>query len=63
MLHKDPNQRIGTKSKAELKNDPFFKGIDWDKLAKKQIKPPELNIFEDDENDVPLVIFIEIFVY
>jgi len=54
MLHKDPNHRIGTKSKTELKNDPFFKGVDWEKLAKKQIKPPQLNIFEDDDGDVVL---------
>ena len=32
MLERDPNKRIGTKSKDEIKYDPFFKGLDWDKV-------------------------------
>lgn len=32
LLHKDPKQRIGVKNKEEIKNDPFFKDIDWEAL-------------------------------
>ena len=55
MLHKDPNQRIGVKNKTDLKNDPFFKGIDWEKLARKEIPPPPLNTLEEEDSDVVLV--------
>lgn len=55
LLHKNPKDRIGVKDKNELKNDPFFKGINWEKLAKKEIEPPKLNILEDDEQDLTVV--------
>ena len=34
---------------SELKNDPFFEKIDWEKLRKKQIKPPIIEKDDDDE--------------
>ena len=40
LLNKDPNKRIGLSSKVELKNHPWFKDIDWDKLSRKGINPP-----------------------
>ena len=40
LLCRDPNKRIGVMDKNELKNHEWFKDIDWDKLAKKQIEPP-----------------------
>ena len=45
LLCRDPNKRIGVSDKNELKNHEWFKDIDWDKLAKKQINPP-LNLVE-----------------
>ena len=45
LLCRDPNKRIGVLDKNELKNHEWFKDIDWDKLAKKQIEPP-LNLVE-----------------
>ena len=45
LLCRDPNKRIGVVDKNELKNHEWFKDIDWDKLAKKQIEPP-LNLVE-----------------
>ena len=45
LLCRDPNKRIGVSDKNELKNHEWFKDIDWDKLAKKQIEPP-LNLVE-----------------
>jgi len=56
-LHRNPDERIGAKDKNEIKNHPFFAGIDWDKLLKKEIKPPYLDPIEDDELDIPLVVF------
>ena len=40
LLCRDPYKRIGVYDKNELKNHEWFKDIDWDKLAKKQINPP-----------------------
>jgi len=37
LLHKDPMQRFTTK---ELKENPFFKGFDWERLKKKELPPP-----------------------
>ena len=40
LLNKDPNNRLGVSNKVELKNHPWFKDIDWDKLSRKAINPP-----------------------
>ena len=55
LLCKDPQKRIGVLDKSELKNHEWFKDIDWEKLAKKEIEPP-LNLVEikkelDNENE------------
>lgn len=36
------NERLGVNNMDEIKKHPFFKNIDWEKLAKKEIKPPEI---------------------
>ena len=36
------------KSKRELKEHPFFEGVDWDKVAKKLYDPPFIE--KDEEN-------------
>ena len=51
MLVRDPNHRIGAKDKFEIRKDPFFKGIDWNHLLKKEYTPPALDTFTDDEED------------
>lgn len=40
LLNRDPESRIGIIDKEEIKRHEFFKGIDWKKLAKKQMNPP-----------------------
>ena len=40
LLCRDPNKRFGIYDKAEIKRHKFFNGIDWEKLEKKEIKPP-----------------------
>ena len=40
LLCRDPYKRIGVLDKNELKSHEWFKDIDWDKLAKKEIDPP-----------------------
>eukprot|EP00012_Vannella_robusta_P003908 CAMPEP_0206184374 /NCGR_PEP_ID=MMETSP0166-20121206/1182_1 /ASSEMBLY_ACC=CAM_ASM_000260 /TAXON_ID=95228 /ORGANISM="Vannella robusta, Strain DIVA3 518/3/11/1/6" /LENGTH=516 /DNA_ID=CAMNT_0053599381 /DNA_START=1 /DNA_END=1551 /DNA_ORIENTATION=+ len=38
LLEKDPEERF--KYAAEIKRHPWFKGINWDKLALKRVEPP-----------------------
>mmetsp|Transcript_37429 Transcript_37429/g.43003 ORF Transcript_37429/g.43003 Transcript_37429/m.43003 type:complete len:153 (-) Transcript_37429:69-527(-) len=40
LLERDPKKRLGAKGLNEIKNHKFFKGLDWDKLYKREIKPP-----------------------
>ena len=45
MLQKDPNKRLGgsIKDAQEIKEHPYFKDVDWDKVYNKQITPPTFN--------------------
>jgi serine/threonine protein kinase len=42
LLERDPKKRIGfgVRDAEELMEHPFFDSIDWEKLAKKEVKPP-----------------------
>jgi hypothetical protein len=48
MLTKDPKNRITI---DEIKFDPFFGGIDWDRVLNKEYKPPINCNDEDDDRD------------
>ena len=47
LLQKDPNKRLGgsIKDAQEIKEHPYFKDVDWDKVYNKEITPPAVNIF------------------
>jgi serum/glucocorticoid-regulated kinase 2 len=38
LLERDPSKRLG--DAAVIKTHPYFKSIDWDKILRKEIKPP-----------------------
>ena len=40
LLCKEPNKRIGLKSKKQIKTHPWFQNINWDDVLTKNIKPP-----------------------
>ena len=42
LLEKNPNKRLGgsLKDAQEIKEHPYFKDVDWDKVYNKKIKPP-----------------------
>lgn len=40
LLEKDPKKRLGSRNILDIKNHPFFAGLDWEKLAKKDISAP-----------------------
>ena len=40
MLHRNPLERIGVKSKDEIKNHEFFNEIDWNLLYERRVTPP-----------------------
>ncbi|KAJ5076207.1 non-specific serine/threonine protein kinase [Anaeramoeba ignava] len=39
LLQKQPEKRLGFNGIDEIKNHPFFEGIDWDKVLKKEYEP------------------------
>ena len=43
--------RPGIKSKDDLKNDPFFKDIDWKKLSQRKLEPPIKLYSGDSDNE------------
>lgn len=42
LLQTDPEKRLGYNSYQELKSHPFFKGIKFDKLEKKELEIPNI---------------------
>lgn len=53
LLERDPTKRMGAKSKQEIKDDVFFSGIDWNKVLKKEYRPPitDFSDLQDDDGD------------
>ena len=52
MLNKKPNQRITI---AQMKQHPFFKSINWQRLERKQVPPPVLLTMDEDDVEKELV--------
>ncbi|KAF5333342.1 hypothetical protein D9611_002197 [Ephemerocybe angulata] len=51
LLNRNPKNRLGAqRDAAELKEHPFFKNIDWEALANKQVTPPFKPVVESDES-------------
>jgi serine/threonine protein kinase SCH9 len=51
LLNRNPKHRLGAeRDAAELKEHAFFKDVDWNALAKKQITPPFKPNVESDES-------------
>ncbi|CAD8158460.1 unnamed protein product [Paramecium pentaurelia] len=42
ILVRNPQERLGSQSMADLKSHPFFKGIEWDKLFQMQAPQPKV---------------------
>lgn len=40
MLERDPTKRLGAKTKQEIKDDPFFSGVNWNSVLKRELRPP-----------------------
>lgn len=40
ILCKDPANRLGANGVLEIMSHPFFEDIDWEKLERREIKPP-----------------------
>lgn len=49
LLTKNPKERLGSRSKDEIKSHPFFAGINWEDVLRKKLKPP---FVEEEEEDV-----------
>jgi len=54
LLDRDPKQRLGGKESdaEEVKKHAFFEGIDWAKMAKKELKAPFVPNNQDGKMDV-----------
>lgn len=40
LLTKDPKLRLGANGVQEIKNHPFFAGINWQDIIEKKVDPP-----------------------
>ncbi len=40
-MRKNPKQRLGGKGIDEIKSHDFFKGVDWNKMLRKECTPPK----------------------
>jgi hypothetical protein len=40
ILKKKPSERLGYNGPEEVKQHPWFNDIDWEKLYRKEVKPP-----------------------
>lgn len=40
LLAKDPTRRLGRDSILDIKKHPWFRGMDWEKLRKREVQPP-----------------------
>ena len=65
----DPKERLGSgpDGSENIKNEPYFKGIEWDDVLNKKIKPPfvsklnsdvDLRYFDNIFTDEPINFFI-----
>jgi hypothetical protein len=51
LLHKDPAKRI-TRGKTDIvKNHPWCKGVNWDDVLNKRMKPPHMPSLEHSNFD------------
>ncbi|KRW99091.1 Protein kinase-like domain [Pseudocohnilembus persalinus] len=56
ILEKNPEKRLGYKGFQEIKNDPYFKEINFEHVEEKKLEPPIIE-FEDEDEDEELAIF------
>ncbi|CAO3634275.1 unnamed protein product [Cunninghamella blakesleeana] len=59
LLEKDPYERLGWDSSEQIKNHPYFAGIDWDDVAQRKLKPHYIPIIQ---SETDLTHFDESFV-
>jgi len=52
LLERDPNKRLGAKNKQEIKDDPFFNGVDWNKVLRKEYRPPITDFTDLQDDDI-----------
>ncbi|KAJ3437285.1 non-specific serine/threonine protein kinase [Anaeramoeba flamelloides] len=51
LLKKDPQKRLGSKARKDnIRNHPFFEGLDWSKVLKKKYKPEYVPKIENKED-------------
>lgn len=51
LLDRDPQRRLGANSVDEIKSHPFFEGLDWSRLQRRDYEPHFLPPFPDDRAD------------
>ena len=51
LLKKNPKERLGSKGRDEVRNHPFFRGINWDDVLNRKLEPP---LLDEDLGDIDL---------
>eukprot|EP01016_Furgasonia_blochmanni_P036472 TRINITY_DN416_c0_g1_i8.p1 TRINITY_DN416_c0_g1~~TRINITY_DN416_c0_g1_i8.p1 ORF type:complete len:422 (-),score=111.02 TRINITY_DN416_c0_g1_i8:266-1531(-) len=49
LLCRDPKQRLGSKSKQDIKRHAFFEGVNWNDVYTKRLKPPIVEMVNVEE--------------
>lgn len=61
LLNRNPEQRLGTKGVSEIKSHPFFHGIDWQKVLRREyepvFRPSYIKEFFREDRDAPIRLF------
>lgn len=52
LLHRRPEERLGSKGVQDIQNHPFFAGLDWQKANAKQLEPEFVPVCVDEEWDL-----------
>lgn len=48
LLKKNPDERLGNRGISEIKSQPFFKNVNWERLLRRQENPPIRPEYKED---------------
>ena len=59
LLTADVGRRLGNPSRGEIRAHPFFWGLDWERLERRQVEPPHADFSRERAREVKKVFHAE----